>query len=438
MLKAEQYTPPSDAQLAAGVTYTDSCHGKNGVVGVQNQWDGVPNELERLFNRTAQDSGMPYVSDLTCGNPAGLGPIAHSSVDGIRSDAYRCYLWRRELPDLTLLAGANAGKVILSNDATPRATGIEFKDENGAIYTVNAGLEVIMATGAIKTPLILQHSGIGPKAFLDPAGVAQRVDLPVGQNLIDQVTITTNWRMNAPRGGGQQITWPRLQDLFEPNSEESTMVTNELNNLNGMAQSAVNAQASSHLGGLTKIFEIQRDWILNKAVAMSENFDYSWGEPSLTQLSTDGTIGFDSWFLLPFSRGLVKIANSDPYSSDMTLDPRYHTVAFDKYASGATARFTRDITHTEPLNPHVSNDGATSAGENADLSSWTSWVESQFRPNWHPIGTVPMMSRDLGGCVDSSHRVVSTQVGPLTISTESMVCASSTAPTCLSRSRRIS
>lgn len=28
-----------------------------------------------------------------------------------------------------------------------------------------------------------------------------------------------------------------------------------------------------------------------------------------------------------------------------------------------------------------------------------------YRSNWHPIGTVAMMSRELGGCVDARHRV---------------------------------
>ena len=43
------------------------------------------------------------------------------------------------------------------------------------------------------------------------AGVTQRVDLPVGLNLIDQTTTTTDWSFNANRGGGQPIIFPRFQ-----------------------------------------------------------------------------------------------------------------------------------------------------------------------------------------------------------------------------------
>lgn len=68
-----------------------------------------------------------------------------------------------------------------------------------------------MATGSIKTPVILQQSGIGPTSVLNSAGVTPRVDLPVGLNLIDQTTTTTNWNFNGNRGGGQPIVFPRFQ-----------------------------------------------------------------------------------------------------------------------------------------------------------------------------------------------------------------------------------
>ena len=68
-----------------------------------------------------------------------------------------------------------------------------------------------MATGSIKTPVILQQSGIGPSDVLSSAGIDQRVDLPVGLNLIDQTTVTTNWNINSAGGGGQPITFPRFQ-----------------------------------------------------------------------------------------------------------------------------------------------------------------------------------------------------------------------------------
>lgn len=139
----------------------------------------------------------------------------------------RGYLYQKSRPNLTskcptipsaqalipVLAGATVGKVVLSSGNNPRATGVEFKDQNSnsPIYTANARREVIVSTGSIKTPVILQQSGIGPRSVLDAAGVTQRVDLPVGLNLIDQTTTTTNGGFRNARGGGQPIVFPRFQ-----------------------------------------------------------------------------------------------------------------------------------------------------------------------------------------------------------------------------------
>lgn len=79
------------------------------------------------------------------------------------------------------------------------------------MFSVSARNDVILAAGAIRTPVILQHSGIGPASVLGAAGVAVAHDLPVGLNLIDQVATTTNFDTTGAGGGGQPITWPRFQ-----------------------------------------------------------------------------------------------------------------------------------------------------------------------------------------------------------------------------------
>lgn len=53
------------------------------------------------------------------------------------------------------------------------------------------------------------------------------------------------------------------------------------NRLAQYAQDAVNAGASNNAAGLQRVLEIQRDWILNKGVGFSENFDYSFGKSSI-------------------------------------------------------------------------------------------------------------------------------------------------------------
>ena len=53
--------------------------------------------------------------------------------------------------------------------------------------------EVIIAGGSIKSPQILQVSGVGPKALSQKIGVTSIVDLPVGENLHDHGTLNLGY-----------------------------------------------------------------------------------------------------------------------------------------------------------------------------------------------------------------------------------------------------
>lgn len=258
-----------------------------------------------------------------------------------------------------------------------------------------------MALGSIKTPLILQQSGVGPADVLSAAGVTQRVDLPVGLNLIDQTTTTTDWSFSGNRGGGQPITFPRFQDMFD-GSDASNLRSMLQNDLASYVQDAVSSGSASSASapGLQKVLEIQRDWILNKNVAFSENFDYTY----------DSTLGYDSWYLLPFGRGSIKIRDNNAYGTNYAINPRYFSNPFDRLAQGGSARYTRKVSEGSPLNQYAGNEsvpgkGAVSSG--ASLEQWAAWAEDNYRSNWHPIGTAAMMSRDLGGSVDSNNKLVS-------------------------------
>ena len=102
-------------------------------------------------------------------------------------------------------------KVVL--DDQNRATGVEYlKGERlyrahgqpatteGELRQAQAAREVILCGGAFNTPQILMLSGIGPRAVLEPLGIAVRVDLPgVGKNLQDRYEVGVVHRMSFER-----------------------------------------------------------------------------------------------------------------------------------------------------------------------------------------------------------------------------------------------
>ena len=63
---------------------------------------------------------------------------------------------------------------------------------------ITARKEVILSSGVIGTPTILQHSGIGDRKLLSNIGVESLVHLPsVGQNLTDQPFVANTWLVNS-------------------------------------------------------------------------------------------------------------------------------------------------------------------------------------------------------------------------------------------------
>lgn len=103
----------------------------------------------------------------------------------------------------------------------------------------------------------------------------------------------------------------------------------------------------------------------------------------------------------------MKITNNNAYSPSFTIDPRFFSNRFDALAQAATTRFTRTLNQASPLSSDVTGESSPggAVAQGGSLDSWLNWVKGNYRSNWHPIGTAAMMSRDLGGVVDSRNRV---------------------------------
>ena len=89
-----------------------------------------------------------------------------------------------------------------------RAAGVEL-EQGGEIRQVG-GAEIILSGGAIGSPHVLLHSGVGPAAHLEHVGIPVVQDLPgVGRNLRDhpQVPVTLKTREGVHLSGLD----PRLQ-----------------------------------------------------------------------------------------------------------------------------------------------------------------------------------------------------------------------------------
>ena len=149
------------------------------------------------FAQAAQQAGIPATDDFNRGDNEGVGYFHVNQRAGIRWNAAKAFLRpaQKAHRNLQVWTGAHIGRVLFDrgDDGALAATGIEALPAGGGAPVrarVNAGGEVLLATGAIGTPQIMQLSGLGAPGLLGSLGIAVQHALPgVGANLQDHLQI---------------------------------------------------------------------------------------------------------------------------------------------------------------------------------------------------------------------------------------------------------
>lgn len=131
-----------------------------------------------------QEMGISRVADVNGSEAVREGGIGYQPATrwrGQRFSSARAFLdGSRARPNLDIVTETDVLRVEFTGN---RASGIRIQGKDGE-RSIGAGREVIIAAGAIQTPLLLQQSGIGPAPLLQSLGIAVVVDAPdVGRNL---------------------------------------------------------------------------------------------------------------------------------------------------------------------------------------------------------------------------------------------------------------
>ncbi|BAO89649.1 GMC family oxidoreductase [Caballeronia cordobensis] len=139
------------------------------------------------FIAAAQEIGIPFNDDYNGPTQEGVGYFQQTAHKGFRWSTAKGFLKPvRDRRNLIVRTRAQTRSVLFNGK---EAVGIEYVHE-GAVKTVRARVEVILAAGAIGSPQILQNSGVGPADVLNKAGVQVRHELAgVGQNLQDHLQV---------------------------------------------------------------------------------------------------------------------------------------------------------------------------------------------------------------------------------------------------------
>lgn len=407
-LKHEGFIAPTAAQSKAGATYNPQYHSTTGPVATGWGYKLVNGTIASVNNQTWQALGYKWNPDANGGNELGftVWPQTVNRTSGLRADAAESYLYPVQAKRTNLHIFQGFGNKITwsanTSNGLPIASGVQYTAADGSSQTLLANKEVIVSTGALKTPAFLELSGIGNPKILTKYGIKTVVNSTgVGEHLQDQPN-SALW-YTSPNGTSTvswtYVTYAGVKDIF--GAQTSAYATNASNALSSYAQKASAASNGSiSAASYLKLFQTQYDLLFNKGIPAAE----------LLNSQFDNTVITALWNLITFSRGSVHIGSTTPATLPV-IDLNYFDADLDLTVQTKIAEQTRTFWNTQPakgLTTKETHPGTATVKTGATDAEWQAWLYGEFQPNYHTIGTCAMLPRAMGGVVDASLKVYGT------------------------------
>ncbi|KAJ7458970.1 alcohol oxidase [Mycena latifolia] len=438
--KSENWTAPTI--IYPGQTVTPASTGSQGTGGpIEVSYNNYVTDLDIPLVSSAVNCGWDFNDSPNGGNSSGISPLARdvSPTLGVRFYAAPGYFAPAEQDsNLIVLTGAQATKI---NFATIKgqiiASSVDFVVA-GQKYTVRASKEVILSAGqslcfltsvyiltflmlpgALKTPQLLEVSGVGNATLLSSLGISSILDLPqIGENLQDHPLIANDFNV---RPGFKTLDQLRINSTFanEAANEYATSRTGPLTYTFSFfaavpLQSVVNAsQATSLLAQLdseiaaTTLTPLQKVQYAHQRAAFADGKIGTVGYSLVASGGLASTPGANSSYLTlvaaamqPFSRGSVHI-NSQNATLAPTIDVGYLKFDFDADVVTAGLKFTEKWTSTAPLSEMISGPNVPSASQYQSDADLKEYVRDSLIAFNHLAGTTAMAPKEIGGVVDS-------------------------------------
>jgi choline dehydrogenase len=180
-------------------------HGGDGPVHVTTSKPGN-NPLFAAMVQAGVQAGHPRTEDLNGYQQEGFGPMDRTvTANGRRASTARGYLDRaKQRPNLTIATHAVTDRVLFSGK---RAIGVAYL-RNGERVSAHVRREVLVCSGAIASPQLLQRSGVGRSTWLREFDIPLVLDLPgVGENLQDHLEMYMQYECKEPVSLYPALQW---------------------------------------------------------------------------------------------------------------------------------------------------------------------------------------------------------------------------------------
>lgn len=353
-------------------------HGVGGPLGVDDV--RMDNPVCEAFVQSCVAAGLPRTDDFNGPSQEGVGYYQLTNRNGRRCSSAVGYLHPvRKRPNLDVITHAETTSLELDGR---RVVGVNARI-SGRGELVRARREVILAAGAIGSPLILERSGIGSPDVLRTAGIAVRHALPgVGENLQDHYQARLMYEVTA-RGSLNEIwhsRWLQFTSGLDYILRRRGILT--------IGAGVVGAFAKSDPSLETP--DIQFHFIPLSAEGPGKGLHPFPGViVSVCQLR-------------PESRGSIHATSPDPAAKPAIVS-NYLAAETDRRVMLASLKLARRIVALPPFADIVVNEMAPGAGV-ASEEALLAFAREKGTTIFHPVGTCKMGS-DAGAVVDARLRV---------------------------------
>ncbi|KAI1352214.1 aryl-alcohol dehydrogenase [Xylaria sp. FL0043] len=349
--------------------------------------------------------------------------------------------------NILVLTEATVERILLEKGAeATKARGVQYK-HNGAIKTVSATKEVIIAAGALQSPKILELSGVGNPEILSKHGISVIEDLPgVGENLQDHIVCDISYQavddletLDSLVRQEPEAVGAAMQDYAINKSGILTSVgimtyaympvvdilsEGDESTMKAMLQQNRPLPAESHSEDKTlarESYEVIEKALLEpdrpSGVLLTITGQNPVSPPPVSATVPSAAEGgvpifpgkwvsLAAMLSLPFSRGSVHIVSDDPYKAP-AIDPNYFSNPIDIQVLAHHLRYLETIASSPSFatvvkQPLQYQDAASQFG---NIESAKKYLRSRAVSMWHLAGSCPMLPRDKGGVVDTSLKV---------------------------------
>jgi choline dehydrogenase len=353
-------------------------------------------EGAKAFIAACEQLGFPRNRDVNDGPIDGVSPIQMNVRRGRRHSTARAYLRpARGRSNLQVLTGVTVRRVVIE---AGRACGVVTAID-GAEQTVKASREVVLCSGAIGSPHLLMHSGIGDGAALQALGLPVVINAPgVGRNLQDHFITRFSFR-TRPAGTMNELT----ANTF---STAKMAFGYALRRDGPMAVGATEATLFARVTPGAEEAEVQFQFI-----------NFSLGDTGYVLARYPG-IMFNFNQCRPDSRGQLSLRSPDP-SEKPIIHANYLSDPRDQFVMLQAAKLARRLGRTKPFSDLVEAE-LTPPPQVEDEAGLLDHVRRTGTTVYHPCGTCRMGTDD-GAVVDphllvrgvAGLRVVDASVMPL-------------------------